>query len=333
MIEIPSYNEIVKQYQTSRKLRKENFRLYKEIDRHIGLDKVFDLRTEIRNVMSQYQYRSTFTHMESYYYHLAKRYGISWGGVQYNTIKPNYCIYRWMFSDNRHVYIGLTTDINRRIGEELRLGTVHDYLIESGQHFSISILESGLYPSDAAEMERYYIVQSKLDGYIPINKATGGTLGACVRRSDEELLTLASKYKTVKDLCSDGALLKALKERPGLYRKATTNMIKLKRPQLSRETIAECISKCTTLVEFMRTYPSEYGVCKRNKWEDLMTNLKRSNVPSGEVTVESIKEALSQCSGRTEFNKRFRRESYVARKLGIYDELVKSMPKQTGKRK
>lgn len=333
MNDIQKYNEITKEYQTCYMLRHKNYQLYKEIDQGIGLDKVFDLKAEIQSVMSQYSYKSNFIRFDSYYYLLSKRYGIPWKKPSTIIAKPVYSIYRWVFSDNQHVYIGLTNNIERRIYEELRVGTVHDYIKATGQRFSVSILESGLYSTDAAEMERYYIVQSKLDGYIPINKATGGTLGACYRRSDEELLALASKYKTAKELKNDGALRKALAERPGLYQKAAANLIKEKRSQVSRTEIAACISRCTTLAEFIKTYPSEYGICKRNKWEDLMEGLARTYVPSREVTVASIKEALSQCSGRTEFNKRFRRESYVAKKLGIYDELVKSMPKQTGKRK
>ena len=327
------YSNIASQYSSSHQLFKENRGLYRKIDVEIGIENVFDIRAEVREVMSRYSTKSKFTVAECYYNRMANRYGISWMGTPTVKPEPVYCIYRWTFSDGKHVYIGLTKNISQRISSELRVGTVHDYIKESGQRFSISILEHGLYPSDAADMERYYIVQSRLDGFIPINKAPGGSTGGCHARTDDELLAMASQYKSVKELRGNNALLKALKTRPGLYRKATASLIKLQRPKFSRDYMEEVVGRCRTLREFMVSYPSEYGACKRNGWNDLLDRLPRTNVQSKDVTEESIREAVAKCTSRLEFNKRFRRETYVAKKLGIYDDVVKHLPKQTGKRK
>lgn len=327
------YSNIAAQYSSSHRLFKENRKLYREIDRAIGIENVFDIRAEVREAMSRYSCKSKFTVLECYYNRMANRYGISWMGTPTVKLEPVYCIYRWEFSDGKHVYIGLTKDIKQRISSELRVGTVHDYIKESGQRFSISVLEHGLYPSDAADMERYYIVQSRLDGFSPINKATGGAIGACHARTDDELLAMASQYKSVKELRGNNALLKALKTRPGLYRKATASLIKLQRPKFSRDYMEQVVGCCRTLREFQVSYPSEYCACKRNGWNDLLDRLARTYVQSKDVTEESIREAVAKCTSRLEFNKKFRRETYVAKKLGIYEDVVKHLPKQSGKRK
>lgn len=327
------YSNIVAQYSNSHRLFKENRGLYRKLDVEIGIEHVFDIRAEVRETMGRYSCKSKFTVSECYYNRMATRYGISWMGTPTVKPEPVYCIYRWAFSDGKHVYIGLTKDIKQRISSELRVGTVHDYIKESGQRFSISVLEQGLYPSDAGEMERYYIVQSRLDGFSPINKAPGGTTGGCQARTDDELLSMASQYRSVKELRSNNALLKALKTRPGLYRRATESLIKLQRPKFSRDYMEQVVGRCRTLREFMVSYPSEYCACKRNGWNDLLGKLARTNVPSTDVTEESIRKAVAECSSRLEFNKRFRRETYVAKKLGIYEDVVKHLPKQTGKRK
>lgn len=327
------YSDIVTQYSNSYRLYKENRKLYKKIDGDIGIEHLYDIHSEIRDAMSRYDTRSSFTRSERYYNRMANRYGISWLGRPIAPTTPVYSIYRWLFSDKQHVYIGLTKDIKQRISAELRRGTVYEYLKNTKQRFSISILESGLYPSDAAEMERYYIVQERLDGHIPINKAIGGTIGGCHSRSDDELLEMASQYKSVMELRGNGALLKALKTRPGLYRKATASMIKKPHPTFERQDIEPLINGCTTLREFMKSHPSEYCVCKRNGWEDLLGRLKRTYVQSKEVSEEAIRKAVSECKSRLEFNKRYRRETYVAKKLGIYDDVVKHLPKQSGKLK
>ena len=327
------YGNIAAQYSNSHRLFKENRKLYREIDRAIGIENVFDIRTEVREAMSRYSTKSKFIVSECYYNRMANRYGISWMGTPTVKPEPVYCIYRWAFPDCKHVYIGLTKNISQRISAELRVGTVHDYIKESGQRFSISVLEDGLYPSDASEMERYYIVQSRLDGFIPINKSPGGTTGGCHARTDDELLAMASQYRSVKELCGNNALLKALKTRPGLYRRATKSLIKLHRSKFPRDYMEQVVGCCRTLREFMVSYPSEYCACKRNGWDDLLGKLARTNVPSTDVTDESIREAVAKCTSRLEFNTRFRRETYVAKKRGIYEDVVKHLPKQTGKRK
>ena len=94
----------------------------------------------------------------------------------------------------------------------------------------------------------------------------------------------------------------------------------------------QAASECHTLNEFVKNYPSEYAACRNNGWNDILDSLGRTYRPSETITDEDIRAALAQCKTRTEFNIRFRSESYAAKKRGIYNDLVKHLPKQTGKR-
>ena len=105
-----------------------------------------------------------------------------------------------------------------------------------------------------------------------------------------------------------------------------------KRTHVTHEETMQAASECHTLNEFVKNYPSEYAACRNNGWNDILDSLGRTYRPSETITDEDIRSALAQCKTRTEFNIRFRSESYAAKKRGIYNELVNSLPKQSGKR-
>lgn len=146
-----------------------------------------------------------------------------------------------------------------------------------------------------------------------------------------ELLGLVeSKYTKLSELRNDKNLYSQVK-RYGLYSIVSAKLEHKNRIEVTRDDVSLAVSKCRTYAQFMKDYPSEYGVARRNLWEDLLEPLSRSYTKSADITLERIKECIGQCASRTEFNKRFSSEYNAAKKRGIYDELVKDMPKQSGK--
>lgn len=146
-----------------------------------------------------------------------------------------------------------------------------------------------------------------------------------------ELLRLVeSKYTKLSELRNDQNLYSQVK-RYGLYSIVSAKLEHKNRNALTHDDVSLAVSKCQTLAQFMKDYPSEYGTARRNHWEDLLEPLRRRYTKSADITLERIKECIGQCASRTEFNKRFSSESNAAKKRGIYDELVNDMPKQTGK--
>ena len=146
-----------------------------------------------------------------------------------------------------------------------------------------------------------------------------------------ELLGLVeSKYTKLSELRNDKNLYSQIK-RYGLYSIVSAKLEHKNRIEVTRDDVSLAVSKCRTYAQFMKDYPSEYGAARRNGWEDLLEPLSRSYTKSADITLERIKECIGQCASRTEFSKRFSSEYNAAKKRGIYDELVKDMPKQSGK--
>lgn len=142
---------------------------------------------------------------------------------------------------------------------------------------------------------------------------------------------ILDKCQTVKDLRNNNAL-KVAAHRHGIYNEVVSMLQRAKRTPITRDDTMQAAGECHTLNEFMKKYPSEYNTCRNNGWSDILDSLGRTYRQSDLITDEAIRTALAQCKTRTEFNIRFRSESYAAKKRGIYNDLVKNMPKQTGKR-
>ena len=158
--------------------------------------------------------------------------------------------------------------------------------------------------------------------YIP--KGNGWT-------KEKLVAAILDKCQSVNDLRKNNALRVAAR-RHGIYNEVVSMLQRSKRIHITREETMQAASECHTLNEFMKKYPSEYNTCRNNGWTDILDGLSRTYRQSDLITDEAIQTALAQCKTRTEFNLRFRSESNAAKKRGIYNELVKNLPKQTGKR-
>ena len=138
----------------------------------------------------------------------------------------------------------------------------------------------------------------------------------------------ALRYSTITKLRAKNPNLYSQIKRHKLYRTVADQMQKSHRPKLTEDEITSAASKCTTWAQFIKEYPSEYQVVHKNHWEHLTDHLSRTYKKTDEFTYEHIWDCAHSCSSRTEFNKKYRSESYAAKKRGIYDEIVADMPKQ-----
>ncbi len=140
--------------------------------------------------------------------------------------------------------------------------------------------------------------------------------------TDEALLyEVTSRCRTLADLRADTALLAIVKRR-GLYSKVSSMLEHSRRQSVTRDDALLAVSRCPRLVDFANKFPSEYTACRNNGWDDILAMCVRTYRPSDTVSDEEIRSAVAQCKTRTEFNKRFHREAYAARKRGIYNAVV-----------
>lgn len=243
--------------------------------------------------------------------------------------QPLWVIYRWHFIESNSVYIGLTRHYKERIRQELYRGTVHEHIQSTNDSYNVGIVLEGLTASEAAEAERDYIAEALTSGATVLNKNAGGSLGPTTPRSKESIIDeVVSKYSTLSELVADNNLYTMVK-RYHVYTEVSKRLRHHNRPKLTEDDIKSAASKCTTWAQFMKEYPSEYQVVRNNHWEHLTDHLARTYKKSDEFTYEHIWDRAHSCSSRTEFNKKYRSESYAAKKRGIYDEIVADIPKHT----
>lgn len=147
------------------------------------------------------------------------------------------------------------------------------------------------------------------------------------KRRAELIELVTSKYKTLSELRNDHNLHSRVK-RNGIYGEVSALLEHKNRKAITKEDILAAVGKCTSYVQFMREYGSEYSVARRMGWEYLLEPLPRRYKKPTEYTLEYLQDCVRQCTGRKDFNTRFPSETYIAKKRGIYDELVKDLPKQ-----
>ena len=148
-------------------------------------------------------------------------------------------------------------------------------------------------------------------------------------KSDESIIAeVTCRYSTLSDLRRDVNLYTKVK-RHGLYGQVSAMLKHSRRGTVTREDVMEAVTSSKTYTEFVRKYPSEYQAVRSNHWEDLIEHLPRKNNKSADYTYEHIYECAHKCATRTEFNKTYHSESYTAKKLGIYDEIVADIPKRS----
>lgn len=162
---------------------------------------------------------------------------------------------------------------------------------------------------------------------ICINRKRGSK-----RRWTREALIEAvrSQCKTLSDLRAIPTLYTMVKRR-GLYKEISGMLEHKRRSEITVEMVKESVSKCKSLYEFRTQYQSEYQACLRNGWDDVLSTSYRTYKRKRDTPVDVIKACIAKCGSRKEFNTRFQHETYVAKKLGLYDELIKHLPKLTGK--
>ena len=151
------------------------------------------------------------------------------------------------------------------------------------------------------------------------------------QKASEIIDIVRNKYSTLAELRNDTNLYAQVK-RYGLSKTVSGFLERQNRAEISYSYAKAVASRYTRLTDFTRSEPSIYTACRKNGWTDILNELSRIYKKSSDIGLDDIRSALNECGSRTEFNKRFPSETYAAKKLGIYNDLVKDMPKRSGKK-
>lgn len=127
-----------------------------------------------------------------------------------DKLEINRILYKLSFSDNS-VYVGITINLMSRLAAHLKTasGTVSDRSTSLGGEVpKQEIVAQNLSARQAQAAEKILIDELTSRGFVVLNRAAAGSLGARSRYVDEELFAIAKMYQTRSDF---------FKKEPGAY--------------------------------------------------------------------------------------------------------------------
>lgn len=218
------------------------------------------------------------------------------------------CIYAYEFQDGS-VYVGLTSDLNRRDEEHK---TNHDSQVYK------HILESGLTPKlvklteyvdyiKASKLEGEYLKKYTDEGWIELNKAKTGGLGTPFepsikpkkqpqkKWSEEDLAKEAKKYKTRKDFFKGSPYAYALSSKKGILDSICGHMVLLQRKKWTKQEAHKEALKYNSKIEFQKKANGCYVISCRNGWineicDHMENGYEKLKIYNEENVIETLRE-------------------------------------------
>lgn len=232
---------------------------------------------ELEDAAKKYQNVSDFREYDRVKEQQARRRGQEfWNRVTaHMTPKGNYgrkMVYVYEFTqkdenDNKipvAAYVGLTSDEERRHKEHTTgvnyFGREHDSAVSTflktnpGVTFEIKKLTDGYVPyEEAQELENKYENEYRNNGWLMLNVAKPGSLGATFRVSDEEIKNQIDSYKNYSDYYKNQSLVNRVKKR-GLQH--LTKNLKRTRNWLTDDEIKDIALKYDSYKDFFNNLKS-----------------------------------------------------------------------------
>lgn len=217
--------------------------------------------------------------------------------------------YAFEFPD-RHVYVGISADIERRKHDHLtRKGSkVHDYIVESGNEPELIILNDCLSLDEASLCENEYLNQYKKNGWTLLNQ----TKVAVEDYIYEDAVDTALACQDFDDFRKNysEAYWAALRKQ---CMEEITRLLPIKQnPLISDNDLLEKVKQCENYTEFCQKYETEYlDLAALGFTEELKRQFveRRSWHP---YHITQILDVARQCKSYTEFRKNHPTEYAVA---------------------
>lgn len=237
-------------------------------------------------------------------------------------------VYVYIFSDN-HCYVGLTYNRNKRKCSHNHHGLVFDHGNKTGLKPEYKELSDFIDAKEAIKLEKFYIKEYQNNGYILLNKSSGGQLGGnTIKWTYENIKEEVAKYKNISGFSNEcsGAYNAAIKN--GWINEffpdnkiGKSKIIKKYDVSLwDYERCKEEALKYKNKTEFMSNCNKGYTVAKKNGW-------LYEWFPLGDFKVKRkwnhdlVKLEAKKYNGKNEFRKNVPMAYKLALKNGYLNEL------------
>jgi hypothetical protein len=214
------------------------------------------------------------------------------------------CIYSYEFED-KHVYVGLTYNIEIRHDRHLKKGTVYNYIIKSNITPKLIKLTKYIDVNVAKIKEGEYVEKYKNNGWNILNKTKTGGIGNVPKWTKEKCHKEALKYNNKRDFRMSSNTYNVA-HKNGWVDEICSHMEELIKPKnyWTKEKCKEEALKYKTKQDFRRGCSSAYNNSYANDWLDnFCSHMKEIKKPSGYWTKEKCREESLKYITRGEFRK------------------------------
>jgi len=184
--------------------------------------------------------------------------------------KQKRCVYIISLSE-KHIYIGLTYNLKNRFKQHLRVGNIHNFIINNNidiNKIKIKKLTNYIDENIAKEEEQKYIKQYKKMKFILLNNSKGGELGSNnIKWSLENCLEIALNYDYLNDFRKNHENIYSVIVKNG-WMKEFIFLKKINKPRnyWTKEKCYEESLKYKNKTEFSKKSSSAYSKSIKNGW-------------------------------------------------------------------
>lgn len=247
-------------------------------------------------------------------------------------------IYAFEFQDH-HVYIGLSSDTERRRNEHLHSenSAVYKYIKESNCEYEFKTLTAYLPIEEAALVEDEKIFEYANRGWILLNKKRGGDLGSKTRKYTKKLCRqIALQYSDKTEFRKRNLHFYSYICYRGWIDELCNHMTQQKKRNgyWTKERCKEEAKKYSNRTEFQKINKSAYGAAFKNGWlDDICSHMSHYKYEPSKWTKENCFIKVQDCKSRGDFKKKYPNAYGAALDNGWLEELFANHPNHGYKNK
>jgi predicted GIY-YIG superfamily endonuclease/isopentenyldiphosphate isomerase len=241
-------------------------------------------------------------------------------------------IYKALFTDNS-IYIGLTYNLNKRIGEHLtnKKSSIYKHIIETGLRPEFSLITNQLLDNgEASKMECKMISHYMNLGFNILNRVKGGGLGGCIIIwTFDKVKEEALKFKTRGDFQKKSRSAYSVARNNNWLDTMCSHMTKIRNDKgyWTIDKVREDALKFGTKSNFKIGSMNAYSAAKRNGWLDDVCSHMTGKMPNGYWTIDKVREEALKFKTRSEFKRESSSAYSYALKNGWLDDVSSHMKK------
>lgn len=305
-----------------------------EICKNLKLLRTYYSMTECAEEASKYDTKTDFLKKAPLHYSHAVRKGflnMICGHMKKQGSPLKRAVYIFEFSDN-HVYIGLTSDLDRRRREHLthHNSAVFRHIKNSMSSYTFRPMTDYLPKEEAAVKEIYSIIEYAEKGYKMLNKKTGGDLGGKIRKYTKKYCKeITSQYDDKKKFRELNPYLYRYLIKRGWLDELSSHMEgqKKRNGYWTKERCMEVAKNFNRRIDFQKGNPAAHSAAFKKGWlNEICRHMNYYEYEPAKWTKQICAELALKYKTRGNFKSNNSSAYKIALKHGWLDEIFIDMP-------